>query len=386
MSPASRLSVLAFLCVCLVDQGSCRYSSYHRPSFHGQTYTPHNSQYGRPNSGSGPNVEKADSTVILTHVVFRHGNRTAQLSEIYPRDPYYNFDYFPFGRGQLTNVGKMREYNVGRELRTRYDKFLGDDFLSRNPLAGLFPPRSDNVWNTALNWQPVPYNFLPADRDPVLIGLNCPNYVRKYDSVVRSRKWQSEFNKDKNVFAYISKNSGLNVTTYEQIYNLYFGLSTEEEWGHKLPKWTEAVWPKIVTDLAIKHYYVQTSTSQLLSLCEGYHLKKIIEDTKRVVRSASVANGPKMYLYSGHENNVAEMLILLNVFSPPHIPTYGSYLIFEVHNINNVVGIKLYYQRYVTESPVLLKIPACDEFCPLDRFEQLFEEYLPVTEDYCYQN
>jgi hypothetical protein len=37
--------------------------------------------------------------------LFRHGNRTpSPPNKPYPKDPYLNETYFPFGRGQLTNV------------------------------------------------------------------------------------------------------------------------------------------------------------------------------------------------------------------------------------------------------------------------------------------
>ncbi|XP_056643918.1 venom acid phosphatase Acph-1-like [Diorhabda sublineata] len=346
------------------------------------------------------NRDEADSTVILTHVIFRHGNRTAELTESYPKDPYYNYTYFPIGRGQLTNAGKNKEYELGRDLRRRYNEFLGQvyypkivDAVSTNRnrtkaslqlvLAGLFPPVDQEVWNFLLPWQPVPQNYYPDDRDPVLMGINCPSYKKKYNELVATRKWREEFNNQKPIFDYISKNSGLNVTTYNDVYNLYFGLSTEEEFGQKLPRWTNYVWPKIVTDFAIKQYFVDTATTEMLALAEGFHLKKIIQDTKQIAKN-NEKHGVKIYLYSAHENNVAEMQILLNIFEP-HVPNYGSYLIFEVHRIRGVVGIKLYYNNRDNRGLRLMKIPSCDEFCPLDQFERIFEEYLPSSQDICYQ-
>lgn len=56
-----------------------------------------------------------------------------------------------------------------------------------------------------------------------------------------------------------------------------------------------------------------------------------------------------MYLYSAHENNVAEFLLVLDIFNPPHIPTYGSFIVVEVHLIDGVYGLKVIFCRIYDE-------------------------------------
>lgn len=80
--------------------------------------------------------------------------------------------------------GKRTEYNIGTALRQRYHKFLGQyyypeilearstDFNRTKMslllvLASLFPPKGIEVWKFGLNWQPVPYNYAPMDKDKV---------------------------------------------------------------------------------------------------------------------------------------------------------------------------------------------------------------------------
>lgn len=48
----------------------------------------------------------------------------------------------------------------------------------------------------------------------------------------------------------------------------------------------------------------------------------------------------KIVLYSGHENNVVYLLRILDGYRP-HVPPFGSYIVFEVHNINGVHAIKV---------------------------------------------
>ncbi|KAJ4440010.1 hypothetical protein ANN_08141, partial [Periplaneta americana] len=62
--------------------------------------------------------------------VFRHGERTP--SDTYPEDPYFNFTFEPVGWGQLTNVGKLSQYQQGQYLRTRYGEFLGNIYTQED--------------------------------------------------------------------------------------------------------------------------------------------------------------------------------------------------------------------------------------------------------------
>lgn len=61
-----------------------------------------------------------------------------------------------------------------------------------------------------------------------------------------------KFAEHSEAFNYIAENTGLNVSRFYHLYNLYFGLSTEEEWGFELPEWTKPVWPETITRLATK--------------------------------------------------------------------------------------------------------------------------------------
>ncbi|KAL1512670.1 hypothetical protein ABEB36_002227 [Hypothenemus hampei] len=338
-------------------------------------------------------TEIAESTIILTHVLFRHGNRTPELSELYPTDPYLNFSYYPTKHGQLTKAGKEREYSVGVALRDRYDVFLGPLYVpdlidsrstDRNRtkmslllvLAGLFPPECSERFESGLNWQPVPYNYFPEKEDPILYGISCPTFEAEYNEVLNSPEYLAEVNQYSEEFSYIAKNSGLNVTKIENVYDLYFGLSTEEEYGFILPNWTQTVWPDFINKIAYEQYSVYTRTTNLKRMAAGYLIKKMMEDTENRINQTN--NDTKIYLYSAHENNMGQLMETLELFEYPHVPTYGSYVLFEVHEINNTYGFKIYYQNYNgTTSPKLLKLPSCDEFCPLDLFKSLVEEYLP---------
>ncbi|KAJ8952967.1 hypothetical protein NQ314_007443 [Rhamnusium bicolor] len=324
-----------------------------------------------------------EETLILTHVLFRHGNRTADRhTELYPKDPYLHETYHPYGHGQLTNAGKRKEFSIGTSLRKRYKGFLGDQYYPeiieaittdynrtkmslQLVLAGLFPPERETMWEENLYWQPVPYNYLPKHQDK---------------EVSASAKMQAEFNKHKEVFDYISEHTGLSVTRFFDVYNLYFGISTEEEWGFILPNWTTSVWPEALTSLAIRDYFVSMATADMRKMATGYFLNKIIDDTKTKILS-SQKPGRKIHLYSAHENNIAELLISLGIFEP-HVPNYGAYVLLEIHRIDNIYGVKIFYENHTGDGPQLLKMPNCNSFCPLDIFITQVQEYIP-SENLC---
>ncbi|KAG5868545.1 hypothetical protein JTB14_035866 [Gonioctena quinquepunctata] len=153
--------------------------------------------------------KNSENSLELIHVIFRHGDRTPDKSVIYKNDPHINQTYYPFGYGQLTNIGKRKEYLIGKALRKRYHQFLGDFTLdSVDPrstdynrtkmslqlvLASLFPPRGKTVWEKNLNWQPVPFNYWPVGEDHVLGDphANCPRFQRAYLNYLNSSEGQS---------------------------------------------------------------------------------------------------------------------------------------------------------------------------------------------------
>uniref|UniRef100_V5I8W2 acid phosphatase n=2 Tax=Anoplophora glabripennis TaxID=217634 RepID=V5I8W2_ANOGL len=247
-------------------------------------------------------------------------------------------------------------------------------------LAGLFPPQEDSMWKDGLYWQPVPYNYHQRHQDKVLLGTLCPKYLELYDEVSNSAEMLEEFAKFKETFDYISEHTGLKVTRFYDVYNLYFGISTEEEWGFQLPEWTETVWPETITTLAIKDYFVAMARTEMRKMATGYFLNKVLEDTKAKIFS-SLQPGRKMHLYSAHENNIAELLISLGVFEP-HVPNYGAYVILEIHRVDNVYGVMIFYENYDGDGPRRLKMPECEVFCPLDKFMTLVQDYIP-PDDLC---
>lgn len=86
---------------------------------------------------------------------------------------------------------------------------------------------------------------------------------------------QKQFKEHEHIFGYISNNTGLKIQTFLDVYNLYFGISTQYEWGFTMPSWTKKVWPDVITQLAIKDYFVSMATKEMRKMATGYLLQKV---------------------------------------------------------------------------------------------------------------
>ncbi|EEZ97834.1 Venom acid phosphatase Acph-1-like Protein [Tribolium castaneum] len=342
-------------------------------------------------------VQKEDNLVLL-HVLFRHGNRSPDKMSIYPSDPYKTEQYTPFGYSQLTLKGKQTEYGIGKYLRETYGDFIPRQYtpdvvyaVSTNfkrtkmslqlVLSSLFPPLPSELVMPTLEWQPIPFNIQPGQGFLGVASSYCANYMNAYYKFLLSQEGQEIRTEYKNLYNGLSKNAGFTVRTPRDVAGIYFALKSEEDYGLKLPGWTEGLYPEILEEAASVDYEVATANPTLRKLSAGFLLKKIIQDSV-AKQNGSLPEERRIFLYSAHEYNVATMLRTLNVFHR-HVPPFGATIFFEIHDINGKFGLKLYYQDYTKGAPTLLTIPGCSSFCELGQLYELMQENLPGEEDVC---
>ncbi|PAA49984.1 hypothetical protein BOX15_Mlig003826g1, partial [Macrostomum lignano] len=145
-------------------------------------------------------VGMATTELVHVSVLFRHGHRSPV--QLLPSQNFTVDNYWKDGLGELTNIGKMNEFNLGQFLRKRYDAFLGSRYNSsahyvrstdfdrtlmsaQSCLAGLFPPVGDQRWNSQLPWQPIPVHTVPKAKDYLLEAPDfpCPERERQFKQV-----------------------------------------------------------------------------------------------------------------------------------------------------------------------------------------------------------
>ncbi|XP_060537063.1 venom acid phosphatase Acph-1-like [Cylas formicarius] len=348
------------------------------------------------NSLDARNIAPDNDELILVHAIIRHGNRTPD-DEIYPGNPYGNEKYYePYGFAQLTNEGKRTEYKLGQALRNRYGSFLDKEY-HRNDidprttnvprtkmslllvLAGLYPPTGSLLWNRALKWQPIPYNYYEHDKE-LSSQFVCVNYKRMYKSLLSSEKIQAQILVYKDVYEYLSDHTNTTVSTPNDVADIFLELKAQRDYGYQLENWTSKYFPYPMENITKDMYYAMTNTTSLKKIISGFLIKKIIEDSDKKIRETLQPPQRKLFIYSAHEKNIATLLLTLGVFDD-RIPAYGSYILVEVHRVNRTHGLKFYYQNYIEVEPTLVTIPGCASFCPLTQFAQLMKEYVPEDED-----
>lgn len=141
------------------------------------------------------------------------------------------------------------------------------------------------------------------------------------------------------LFDYVSQNTGLNVTNWLPFLPLYYNLEGQRDWGFKLPQWAELVFPDLLGEALVAFYRSRTATEEMKMFSAGYMVKKIIEEMREKVEG-NAPNDRKIYLYSGHELNIAFLQIFLDVFNEKP-PEFGAYNVFELHKFADKWGVKV---------------------------------------------
>lgn len=141
----------------------------------------------------------------------------------------------------------MQQYQLGKYLRRRYAKILGSKY-SPNKIyirstdidraiasalvnsAGMFEATDDQIWSDVIPmWQPIPIHTVPTDSDSILLS---PKNCSKYDAIYEKYKNESPelkeiFVKHAKLLSFLSKQSGWNITTIGEVFQLYDVLYVE---------------------------------------------------------------------------------------------------------------------------------------------------------------
>ncbi|KAH8020255.1 hypothetical protein HPB51_025589 [Rhipicephalus microplus] len=172
----------------------------------------------------------------------RHGDRTP--TSLYPNDPNSPSD-FPEGLGHITHKGKNDQYNLGKYLRTKYEDFLtydSNEMRARSSgrerclesiqtnLYGLYPPRDAKVWNSEVDWQPVPIQTMPVDLDGMLYeDAICPADDEELERIRESPEGAEVMSNNANLMRTLEQLSGKKMTDWVSVRDLLDTLTIEHD-------------------------------------------------------------------------------------------------------------------------------------------------------------
>lgn len=331
-------------------------------------------------------------TIVFANVLYRHGDRTPIRP--YPNDPYNNESFWPVSYGQLTNLGKRQHLLLGRWLRKRYSNFLSDIYSpydiyiqstdvdrtlmsAESHLAGLYPPIGNEVWDS-IKWMPIPVHTIPEDKDNVLAAKKyCPRYDYELRKVLNSPELKKIEKENKKLYAYLTEKTGNKISSLRSVEQLYDTLFIENLYNKTLPEWTASVFPGKLKSLAAKSFTVSAYNKILQRLKSGLLLGEMIDHMEKKSKNALVPDR-KVWMYSAHDETLANMLMTLNIFDP-HCPPYTATILLELRvNVKNQYFVTVSYKNN-SDEPVLLTLPGCIALCPLNQFIALTKDVVPIN-------
>ena len=328
-------------------------------------------------------------TLEFVQIIWRHGDRSPIM--FYPNDPYLN--YWPQKPGMLTQEGMRQHYALGTYLRERYmPQFLNYHYLrnetyvlssnvdraiesAQSNLAALYAPKDWQVWDSNLNWQPVPIHTIPADEDHFLdVPMeSCPRFEKIDLDFHNSHEYQ-EYNKTIWPFLeQLSKFTGAFLTLDNNSF-IYDNLVCDQEHDLKLPSWATPEIMKQFEQSANFEFYNLFRTKEQQRLSGGTLFKSIRNVFKdKIENNVERKLADKMVIYSAHDTTLIALTRLLDVFNYLR-PPYASALLFELYSdADKNYFVKLLY-RNVTKTfdhePFVLELPFCnlESLCPWETF------------------
>ncbi|CAD6231754.1 GSCOCG00001569001-RA-CDS [Cotesia congregata] len=334
----------------------------------------------------------SDQQLKLVHVVFSHKlYAPIKINEdnTYTYPEKLDYKYFLESTDDMVNSAKMDIYNLGVYLRKNYNSFLGEIFhpdLTRTrtteyPLSmisgllvnvGLWPPAKAQVWQSGLNWQPVPTDYISAERDTLLLGSLCPSFSedeKKAQIALRSPKHEL-------LYSSATKSYGSVIKTPSDVALLSSVLQTivSVDSNMSLPAWTLDLSTDI-SELTFLSYDQLANTDRQKKLNGGTLLKKIISDSLTHQESNGTSK-LKIIMYSAEDRNIIGLLKSINLWSPHYLSSTTA-LIFETYSdtLTNKYSLKMMF--YSCNETVPLKLKNCNQYCPIDKFSYELKNVLP---------
>lgn len=243
-------------------------------------------------------------------------------------------------------------------------------------LAGFYPPRSGDVWNDNLAWQPIPVHTVATEQDSLMGKAPCAFYDDIYEKLMKGEAIQKILKENEQLLSFLTEKTGSPVKTLQDVEFLYSVLEIETLHDFQLPDWTVGVFPEKLFPLAGLSFASRTIGKTLARLKAGPLLKEILEHARAKVKGALAQN---YWIYSGHDTTIANMLNTLGVFKGMNFapPPFASSILFEVHEHQPAhYEVQIFYKNSTNE-PGPIEIPGCGFSCPLEKMFEIYDEVIP---------
>ncbi|KAJ8675643.1 hypothetical protein QAD02_011429 [Eretmocerus hayati] len=344
--------------------------------------------------------EVRDLKLELVQVLFRHGARTCNKSEATIPMPQHidkalhdKYDY-----GQLTNVGKAQAHKLGCLLRERYGKFLGDSYHPRDVhayssdfdrtkaslqlvLAGLYPPSSEEKWNSDLDWMPIPFHSTPQDMDHLLLTFKRSRYQKLLQDAMNSPTGQEKLTKMHELHDFFMEKGIDKVKEYGFIAGLgiHNVLSAHKSSKCVLPVWYTEELFTVLRERVVDLLDLMSLTAEMRRLIAGSLIRKFRENMDI---EGKFDNPRKIYLFSGHELNLAAFTRAHGISDEFKYPDYSSAVILEKwRDPQGKIFVRMLGRTGPYEKFLPLKLGDSGDFCPIDEYLKMTDNLIPADEE-----
>ncbi|KAH9519103.1 Testicular acid phosphatase [Bulinus truncatus] len=335
------------------------------------------------------------STLKLIQIIHRHGDRSPEHS--YPNDPYKNI--WLQGFGQLSKLGMMQGYELGKFLRKNYTGFLSPEFhpnqiyirstdYDRTIMtaecvgAGLFPRSlKDNstLFGALFNdWQPIPIHSVPQEEDNLLRPTHSCQFIKDFraERVVKSASKRQIISNQERML-HLSKMTGMdiNITSLHVLADVIFCQRQNNITG---PDWmTKEIEDELMAYKLEKELVTPEDAKYLM----GTLFYALMNNMNNKVMNPS--DPVKLNLFSAHESTVRFLKALVGVDDHKEVPYIGA-IILELHKLNNEHFVKFLYRNSTEHLPEALIVNHCSGLvlCPLSVFQKAYQDLMLSGEDW----
>lgn len=288
-------------------------------------------------------LSDAEPKIKAVAIISRHSDRTTEYT--FPSDlhPFSNRNDWPNGDGQLTRRGRYRAGLFAEIIRQRYDSLFGipgAGVLARSSgaqrtkdTAGILAQAITSNANAETS---VDENLL---RDPV---PNCPAIKAVKKSIYASKENQDFVETNDKMLRQLTKDTGKEIGTIEDAYEVYDTIKVEKENNMTIPEW---VTPSVLDFLkwtdsiysCINSASHKTQKLQLGLLLTD--LRKNLEDI-----SAGESNN-RLLIYTTHDTKISMLQRALNVYTKGKPAPYLAAIVIELHQdpMTSQSFVKSYY-------------------------------------------
>ncbi|XP_015111616.1 venom acid phosphatase Acph-1 [Diachasma alloeum] len=334
-----------------------------------------------------------NAKLLLVQVLAHHTEcnpHPGVINSLFPHMPdIINSSYILEGPSQLTSNGKMDAWKLGVYFRQTYEDLYYHSRIYFRPervdaplettclmARGIFLKNSldDNcveLKNRNNLWFDI--NYLKMD--PLYSG-----WFKCLDPVGFGQIPPEDVNKNlEAAYEYMFNQTGSKFDKFYRSGILYRQFRAMESVGITLEPWMERIYPDgILKNLTIDEYAQQSAGSAKLRLNGGAHIGIFLRNVNNYLDGLDLR---KLFIFVGDDIHIVGLLNILKVYDNNHIPNYGSYIVLELHNIENKLVVRAKYNNgtSVTEPPAPLVIPGCSEDCPLQEFEVILGQHILYT-------